>query len=95
MEWSEHAGKSHQWSSFCHATRQSKKDAGNRFCLRKNNKDQAKYEHRNETIEQIYAPCNDTYSEEEKAEFSRNYLAQLTQYQTTMILSSWETSMEG
>ena len=26
------------------------------------------YEHRNETIVQIYAPCNDTYSEEEKAE---------------------------
>ena len=28
-----------------------------------------KYEHRNETTIQIYAPCNDTYSEEEKAEF--------------------------
>ena len=27
------------------------------------------YEHRNETIIQIYAPCNDTYSEKEKAEF--------------------------
>ena len=28
-----------------------------------------KYEHRNETITQIYAPCNDTFSDEEKAEF--------------------------
>ena len=32
-------------------------------------KTRLKYEHRNETIIQIYAPCNDTYSEEEKAEF--------------------------
>ena len=28
-----------------------------------------KYENKNETIIQIYAPCNDTYSEEKKAEF--------------------------
>ena len=28
-----------------------------------------KYEQRNETIIQIYAPCNDTYSEEGKAEY--------------------------
>ena len=32
-------------------------------------KTRLKYEHRNETIIQIYAPCNDTFSEEEKAEF--------------------------
>ena len=32
-------------------------------------KTRLKYEHRNETIIQIYALCNDTYSEEEKAEF--------------------------
>ena len=32
-------------------------------------KTRLKYEHRNETSIQIYAPCNDTYSEEEKAEF--------------------------
>ena len=31
-------------------------------------KTRLKYEHRNETIIQIYAPCNDTYSEEKKAE---------------------------
>ena len=43
-------------------------------------KTRIKYEHRNETIIQIYAPCNDTYSEEENAVFFRNYLAQLTQY---------------
>ena len=32
-------------------------------------KSRLNYEHRNETIIQIYAPSNDTYSEEENAEF--------------------------
>ena len=58
-------------------------------------KTRIKYEHSHMTIIQIYAPYNDTYSKEEKADFLRNYLAQLTLYQTTMISSSWETSMEG
>ena len=56
-------------AAFCHATKQRKKSAGNRFCLSKYNEDQAKVRARNETIIKIYAPCNDTYSEEEKAEF--------------------------
>ena len=32
-------------------------------------KTRLKYEHRNETLIQIHAPCNDTYLEEEKNEF--------------------------
>ena len=38
-------------------------------------KTRLKFELRNETIIQIYAPCNDTYSKEEKAEILRDYLA--------------------
>ena len=96
MEWSEHAEKSHPWSSFSHKTRQSqKKMLETDFDSERIMKTRLNYEHRNETIIQIYAPCNHTYSEEEKAEFFEKFLAQLTQYQTTIISSSWETSMKG
>ena len=39
------------------------------FVSERTMKTRLKYEHRNETIIQIYVPCNDTYSIEEKAEF--------------------------
>ena len=58
-------------------------------------KTRLKYEHRNETIIQIYTLHHAmTPTRKRRTSSSRNYLAQLTQYQT-MISSSWETSMEG
>ena len=63
------SGVNHLWSSFCHATKQRKKVLETDFVSASIMKTRLKYEHGNETIIKIYAPCNDTYSEEEKAEF--------------------------
>ena len=60
-------------------------------------KTRLKYEHRNETkpsCRSMHYATTPT-RKRTKQSFLRNYLAQLAQYQTTIISLSWEAPMEG